>query len=139
MKRILAVIATSCAIIAAVAAPSFAGMNGTTADPAAWNSRTLFLSSHPTDDMATACWERPITLRTAHYGWYNVFDHKVTGQRPIDIAGNTYTWKTCLDPRDGYYDLWSELTGPGYAFLGGWAYRPLTWGNYDVGSELVIE
>lgn len=84
MKRILAVIAIACAITGTVTAPSSASTNGTTADPPAFNNRTLFLSNHPTDSMATACWDRPILLRTGFYDWFLSWE----AQRWDDLPGS---------------------------------------------------
>lgn len=76
--------------------------------PDAFNTRTQFLTAHPTAGLPVACTERSIFLDAGLYFW----DYRFNG-KDIDPGGagktvpksGTYTWSDCLIPENGFYRL----------------------------------
>lgn len=71
--------------------------------PTAYNLKTQYLTDRPVDSMPTSCVTRRISLAAATYGWGAYYDGAIYPLRQIPLASGTYTWKNCLDPKNGYY------------------------------------
>ena len=79
------------------------------AAPIAYNTKTQFLTARPTDNLATSCVQRRIALAGATYEWGAYTGGAYFPERGIGIRAGNYTWKDCLDPKNGYYQHSSWL------------------------------
>lgn len=107
------------------------------AAPTAYLNKTQYLTSSPTDSMGTSCTNKRITLASGNYSWGSHFAGFFV-KRDQYLGATTYTWTTCLDPKNGYYEHTSTLD-PDRA---GWATATVshprfvpssgtwTWGSY---------
>jgi hypothetical protein len=79
----------------------------------AYDQKTQFLTADPVSGMAASCVSRPITLKADTYD-FALFVGKasVPDVRQQYIVAGTYTWESCLNPLDGYYNLDSNLWSP---------------------------
>jgi len=96
-----------------------------TASPAsaagtAYLEKTQYLTSNPTDSMGTSCTSKRITLASGNYIWGN-YNYPARYQY---LGASTYTWTTCLDPKNGDYQHTTTLD-PDQA---GWATATISHG-----------
>ncbi|MGY3520840.1 hypothetical protein ACVMYR_31555 [Micromonospora sp. PTRAS2] len=101
----------------------------------AYLEQSQYLTSTPTDSLATTCTSKRITLAAGDYTWGNYYPGSVQDQY---LGATTYTWTTCLDPKNGYYRQTTTLD-PDHS---GWANATIsddfvispsgnwTWGSY---------
>lgn len=101
----------------------------------AYLERTQYLTSSPADSMATSCTSKRIFLASGNYTWGNYYPGSV---RDIYLGSTIYTWTTCLDPKNGYYQHTTTLDPD----QSGWATATIsnslfispsdnwTWGSY---------
>ncbi|GAB3158163.1 hypothetical protein GCM10027290_60820 [Micromonospora sonneratiae] len=101
----------------------------------AYLEKTQYLTSNPTDGMATSCTSKRIELAAGNYTWGN---YRPGSFRDQYLGATTYTWTTCLDPKNGYY-LQTTTLDPDQS---GWATATIsdnliispsgtwTWGSY---------
>lgn len=81
--------------------------------PDAFDTKTQYLTSKPTQDMPNSCVGRDIGLAAGPYTW----DY-VVGSLDIDSSASglyisnagTYSWETCIYTQNGYYQMVSSLT-----------------------------
>ncbi|GAB2948001.1 hypothetical protein GCM10027280_40910 [Micromonospora polyrhachis] len=98
-RAILSAVALAGALIALAANPASAAET-------AYLEKTQYLTSNPTDGMATSCTSRRIGLAAGNYTWGNYYPGSVRDQY---LGTTTYTWTTCLDPKNGYYQQTTTL------------------------------
>ncbi len=98
LRSVLAVVVTANVALLALGSPAQAA-------DTAYNTKIQWLTANPDGSMATSCRTISIKLDRGRYGWGNVRGADNFWIRDIDLASGTYTWRTCLDPRDGglYY------------------------------------
>ena len=81
--------------------------------PAAFNTKTQFLTDEPVASDPNSCVRRDIGLAAGNYLWhYKMGGEDITlssGGLIIAHAG-TYSWQTCLFTEDGFYQITASLT-----------------------------
>lgn len=85
-------------------------------DTATVRTGYMYLDPDPVDNMHTVCKSRYLYLAGAkRYNWsVGLSDQRFgsvqgTTGRYIDLGSSDYVWEICIDPKDGYYILYSEL------------------------------
>ncbi|MCG5218652.1 hypothetical protein [Streptosporangium sp. KLBMP 9127] len=103
-------------------------------DPA-YNTKELFLTANPKDDMADGRVIRSIDLRAGRYR-----SSMVVGQGcslEFNLPAGTYSWRGLLDPKDGYYRESAILEGPVTVHLGYCSWKISSSGTVRWGTKLV--
>ncbi|MFJ7045152.1 hypothetical protein ACIQVC_17320 [Streptomyces sp. NPDC101112] len=123
--------------VTAVAATLTVAAAPASAADTAYNTRTSYLTAAPTAAMDTSCTTRSIGLASGTYNWHLNIGGNVSSPRSTYLAAGTYTWTTCLDPQNGYYDMYSTLdkAGSGPAAIAS-SFRLSPSGTYTWGSAV---
>ncbi|MBT2472152.1 hypothetical protein J7E97_30910 [Streptomyces sp. ISL-66] len=104
----------------------------------AYHTRTMWLTSHPTESTSTACVDTTIYLAEGNYSWVQTRDGRLGASKTIWLRAGTYGWLDCLWGKDGYYKHWTNLSPQNNDYIAT-LYSP--WvvesdGNYTWGSYL---
>lgn len=131
VRKLLTLAAAAAALVTTMSPATPAAAQGS-----ATNLKTQFLSAVPWWD-PVSCVERTIYLDAGSYAWDQVMDDRTHHVRTISLGADTYTWKDCLAPQNGFYVQITTLdphnpawqTAVGY---GTWSLtdsRTYTWGS----------
>lgn len=104
-KRIVVVLLAALVSALGMAAPASAAVTQL-------NVKTQWLTDAPEDWMGTSCVSRTLTLGgTYEWGDYysDSYGTEYRAKRTISLGYGSYTWKDCLDPKNGYYVRTSTL------------------------------
>ena len=110
MARISRILAAATALLglSALGAPgalAAAGSPQAQDYPTAYNTKEQWLTADPERGMPTSCVERRITVASGSYRWGILG----AGERTLYLGADTYTWRDCLIPDDGFYVQQSTL------------------------------
>lgn len=135
-----AVVALAAAALMAimVITPAAAAADAEAAYPTAYLTKRQYLTANPVDSMPTSCVSRRIFLAAGTYEWGDYFDGDRDAIRNIQLGRDNYTWRSCLDPKNGYYRHTDSLDPDNPAWVTAvWNYDyflyfngTYTWGSY---------